>query len=78
MRLAFRQRSDGSYETLVVEDGELGRVLYECGPDDNCGPTRFHKDGKRAYFVSNKDVDLERLLLVDVSSGRIGRNRIRP
>ena len=69
VRLAFRQRPDGSYETLVVEDGVLGRLLYECGPDDTCGPSRFHKDGKRAYFVSNKDVDLARLLLVDVASG---------
>jgi len=69
VRLAFRQRPDGGYETLVVEDGALGRVLYECGPDDECGPRRFHKDGKRVYFVSNKDVDLARLVLVDVASG---------
>ncbi|MCE2424261.1 MAG: alpha/beta fold hydrolase [Pseudomonadales bacterium] len=69
VRLAYRQRPDGDYETLVVEDGELGRVLYDCGPDDTCTPARFHKDGERAYFVSNKDVDLARLLLVDVASG---------
>ena len=71
VRLAGRQRPDGGYETLVVEDGNLGRVLYECSFEENCGPVRFHKDGKRVYMRSNKGVDLSRLLLVDVESGDV-------
>ena len=71
VRLAARQRPDGGYETLVVEDGRLGRVLYECDFEENCGPVRFHKDGKRVYMQSNKGVDLTRLLLVDVESGDV-------
>lgn len=71
VRLAGRQRPDGGYETLVVEDGSLGRVLYECDFEENCGPVRFHKDGKRVYMQSNKGVDLTQLLLVDVQSGDV-------
>ncbi|MYJ74458.1 MAG: hypothetical protein F4089_04855, partial [Gammaproteobacteria bacterium] len=62
MRLASRQRPDGGFETLVVEDGKLGRVLYECDFGEDCGPARFHKDGKRVYMTSNKGVDLSQLL----------------
>ena len=69
VRLAGRQRPDGGTETLVVENGQLGRVLYECDFEENCGPVRFHKDGKRVYMRSNKGVDLSGLLLVDVETG---------
>ena len=69
VRLAARQRPDGGYQTLVVEDGNLGAVLYECDFEENCGPVRFHKDGKRVYMTSNKGVDLSGLLLVDVETG---------
>ncbi len=70
VRLASRQRPDGGYETLDVEDGQLGRVLYECDFEEDCAPVRFHKDGKRVYMRSNKGVDLSRLLLVDVETGQ--------
>ena len=71
VRLAGRQRPDGGQEMLVVEDGHPGRVLYECGFEENCGPVRFHKDGKRVYMRSNKGADLSGLLLVDVESGEV-------
>ena len=69
VRLATRQRQDGGTDILVVEDGALGRVLYECNWEETCAASRFHKDGGRVYVASNKDVDLIRLLLVDVASG---------
>ena len=69
VRLAMRQRQDGTTEILVVEDGALGRVLYECNWEESCAANRFHKDGERVYVVSNKDVDLIQLLLVDVATG---------
>ena len=71
VRLASRQRPDGGYETLVVEEGELGRVLYDCDFGEDCGPARFHKDGKRVSMTSNKGVDLSQLLLVDIESGDV-------
>ena len=73
VRLAGRQRPDGGQETLVVEDGQPGRVLYECGFEENCGAVRFHKDGERVYMRSNKGVDLLGLLLVDIESGDVER-----
>ena len=69
VRLAVRQRPDGGTDIIVVEDGALGRVLYDCGWEETCSANRFHKDGERVYVVSNKGVDLIRLLLVDVGSG---------
>ena len=69
VRLAERQRPDGGTDIHVVEDGALGRVLYDCGWEESCSANRFHKDGKRAYVVSNKGMDLIRLLLVDVATG---------
>ena len=69
VRLAVKQRSDGGTDILVVENGVLGRVLYDCGWEETCAPVRFHKDDKRVYLTSNKGVDLIRLLLVEVATG---------
>ena len=46
VRLAMRQRPDGGTDIIVVEDGALGRVLYECGWEETCAASRFHKDGQ--------------------------------
>ena len=70
VRLATRQRPDGGTDIIVVEDGTLGRVLYQCGWEETCAASRFHKDGKRVYVQSNKGVDLIGLLLVDVATGQ--------
>ena len=69
VRLAVQQRPDGGTDIVVVEDGALDRVLYDCGWEETCAPSRFHKDGKRVYMASNKGVDLIGLKLVDVASG---------
>ncbi len=69
VRLAMRQRPDGGTDIIVVEDGALGRVLYDCDWEETCSANRFHKDGERVYVVSNKGVDLIRLLLIDVATG---------
>ena len=72
VRLAWRQTADGGSETVrVEEDGSLGESLVSCTFEESCMPIRFHKDGKRIYFQSNKgdDIDLTRLMLLDVTSG---------
>lgn len=71
VRLAVRQTPDGGTETLKVKDGKLGDVIYSCGWQEACAPVRFHKDGKRAYLISNKgeDVDLSQLYLMDAETG---------
>ncbi|MEM7053691.1 MAG: S9 family peptidase, partial [Pseudomonadota bacterium] len=73
LRLAVRQTPDGGTETLKVEEGELGDVLFECDWTETCGPLRFHPNGEQAYFQSNKgeDVDLISLYLMNVDSGEL-------
>ncbi|MDA8019032.1 MAG: S9 family peptidase, partial [Thermoanaerobaculia bacterium] len=71
VRLAVRQTPDGGTETVKVQDGKLGDVIYSCNWQETCAPNRFHKDGKHVYFISNKgdDVDLSRLYLMDAETG---------
>lgn len=73
VRLAVRQTPEGGNETLEVKDGRLGDVLYECSWEESCGPLRFHPDGDRVYFQSNKgeDVNLTSLYLMDAESGEL-------
>ncbi len=70
VKLAMRQKEDAGFEILRVDGEELTRI-YECGWQETCGPIRMHKDGKRAYMISNKgaEADLTRLMLIDVKTG---------
>ncbi|HSJ14453.1 MAG TPA: prolyl oligopeptidase family serine peptidase [Longimicrobiales bacterium] len=71
IRLAWRQRPDGGSEMLRVEDGQLGEAIYSCAFEETCQPYRFHRDGQRVYIVSDRgDVDLSRLMLLDVATGQ--------
>jgi dipeptidyl aminopeptidase/acylaminoacyl peptidase len=46
--------------------------VYECGSEETCDPIRFHKDGKRAYLVTDKgEVDKSRLVLLDAATGNV-------
>ena len=70
LRLGARIREDGSHEVLRV-DGDKLTLIYECGSEESCDPIRFHKDGKRAYLVSDKgDADKSRLMLLDAATGK--------
>ncbi len=71
VRLAVRQNDQGGTEILPVADGELGEPLYSCSFEETCVPVRFHKSGSKVYVQSNKgaDVDLIRLMLMDVKTG---------
>lgn len=73
IRLAVRQTEDGGSETLAVQKGELGEVLYECSWRETCAPLRFHADNQRVWFQTNKgeDVDLTGLYLMDAESGEL-------
>jgi len=72
VRLAWRTTADGGSELLVVENGALGKSIYSCNYLESCQPARFHKDGKKVYITSDKgdDVDLSRLMLLDVATGK--------
>jgi len=69
LRLAERVADNGDQELLRVEANSLTKV-YSCDVFDSCGPLRFHKDGKRVYLETNKDMDLTALLLFDPETAK--------
>ncbi len=73
LRLASRQTDGGGTEIQQVEISGQDTTLttiYSCSVDESCGVTRFHKDNERVYLQTNKgaDVDLQRLVLLDVKT----------
>lgn len=71
LRMATRVADNGDTEVLRVDDKGFTKV-YSCSVFEGCGPTRFHKDGKRVYFVTNKgaNIDLLRFELFDPMTGK--------
>jgi dipeptidyl aminopeptidase/acylaminoacyl peptidase len=70
LRLALRTADNGDTEVLRVDPTGLTKV-YSCSVFESCGPTRFHKDGKRVYFETNKgDKDLTELVLFDPATSK--------
>ena len=69
VRLGHRQCPDGGWEILRVE-GNRVEPIYGCGPDEECRPLRFHRDGTRAYVETSRGpADLSRLVLLDPETG---------
>lgn len=70
LRLATRSAENGDTEVLRVDADKFTKV-YSCGVFESCGPVRYHKDGERVYFLTNKgDVDLIRLELFNPTTGK--------
>ncbi|WP_428264095.1 alpha/beta fold hydrolase [Haliangium sp.] len=71
LRLAARQTEGGGQEILRVSGSELVPI-YTTTMEETAAPLRFHPDGRRVYVRSNKgdEVDLTRLMLMDVASGQ--------
>ncbi|HEU4767270.1 MAG TPA: alpha/beta fold hydrolase [Pyrinomonadaceae bacterium] len=71
LRLATRAAENGDTEVLRVDADKFTKV-YNCNVFESCGPIRYHKDGQRVYFVTNKgaDVDLVRLELFNPATGK--------
>ena len=53
--------------------------IYSCNVIETCGPLRFHKDGKRVYFETNKGdaMDLLALVLLDPETGKTETGGVR-
>jgi dipeptidyl aminopeptidase/acylaminoacyl peptidase len=70
LRLATRSAENGDTEVLRIDASGFSKI-YSCNVFETCSPVQFHKDGARAYMVSNKGdgVDLMRLTLLDVATG---------
>jgi dipeptidyl aminopeptidase/acylaminoacyl peptidase len=71
LRMATRAAANGDTEVLRVDDTGFTKV-YSCNVFESCGPVRYHKDGQRVYFETNKgaNVDLARLELFDPATGK--------
>src|SRR5689334_20767465 len=71
LRLATRSAENGDTEVLRVDADKFTKV-YTCTVFEACGPVRYHKDGERVYFQTNKgaDVDLVRLELWNPTTGK--------
>lgn len=71
LRLATRSAENGDTEVLRVDDKGFTKV-YSCNVFESCGPVRFHKDGRRVYFQTNKGsgIDLTQLELFDPVTGK--------
>ena len=69
LRLGHRQLPDGGWEILRVDGERLVRIAA-CGPDEECVPIRFHRDGGRVYLETSRgESDLSRLVLLDPATG---------
>ncbi len=70
LRMASRAAANGDTEVLRVDDNVFTKV-YSCNVFESCDPVRYHKDGKRVYFLTNKgDIDLIRLELFNPATGK--------
>jgi len=71
LRLASRINAAGDTEILRVDDIGFTKV-YSCNVFESCGPVRYHKDGQRVYFITNKGAgaDLTKLELFDPVTGK--------
>ncbi|HEX6045630.1 MAG TPA: alpha/beta fold hydrolase [Pyrinomonadaceae bacterium] len=71
LRLATRSAENGDTEVLRVDADKFTKI-YSCTVFESCGPIRYHKDGERVYFQTNKGagVDLVRLELFNPATGK--------
>src|SRR6201988_1851610 len=71
LRLATRSAENGDTEVLRVDADKFTKV-YSCTVFEACGPIRYHKDGQRVYFQTNKGsgVDLVSIELFNPTTGK--------
>ncbi|HEU4434223.1 MAG TPA: alpha/beta fold hydrolase, partial [Pyrinomonadaceae bacterium] len=71
LRLATRSAENGDTEVLRVDADKFTKV-YSCNVFEACGPVRYHKDGQRVYFQTNKGagMDLVALELFNPTTGK--------
>lgn len=70
LRMASKETDDGGTEFFRIDGKDLVSV-YVTTNEESSGIIRFHKDGKRAYMITNKgdENDLSRLVLMDPETG---------
>ena len=69
LKMASRTAEDGSSEMLMIGDDGFQKC-YSCTVLETCYIPRIHKDGDKAYLVTNKgELDLNQLMLLDPATG---------
>jgi dipeptidyl aminopeptidase/acylaminoacyl peptidase len=73
LRLARRSTTAGDTEILRLDADNKFTQIFSCSVFETCTPVRFHKDNRRVYMTTNRsaDVNLSRLVLLDVETGKI-------
>ncbi|MGH8613002.1 MAG: S9 family peptidase [Gammaproteobacteria bacterium] len=71
LRLAVRSSENGDTDLLRMDPDGFTEV-YSCNVYESCGPVRYHKDGERTYFITNKGSrrDLIHLVLFNPATGK--------
>ena len=71
LKLANRSAENGDTEVLRVDEKGFTKV-YSCNVFESCGAVRYHKDGQRVYFTTNKGagLDLTQLVLFNPMTGK--------
>lgn len=70
LRLAAMVAGNGDQETYRIAGDKLEKVA-SCNVFESCNALRFHKDGKRVYYLSNAGAtDLANLYLLDPETGK--------
>jgi dipeptidyl aminopeptidase/acylaminoacyl peptidase len=71
VRAALKSTPDGGTDLLLrAEPDAPWKTVRHWGPEESGAPLMFSKDGKSLYLEGNHDANAERLLKLDVASGK--------
>jgi dipeptidyl aminopeptidase/acylaminoacyl peptidase len=71
IRAAVAATPDGGFDLMVRDaEGQPWQVIRHWGPDDQGSAVDFSADGKALYVLGNHDANTQRLLAVDLATGK--------
>jgi dipeptidyl aminopeptidase/acylaminoacyl peptidase len=71
IRAATAATADGGYDLMIRESPDNPwKTIRHWGPEDQGSAIGFSEDGKTLYLIANHDANTERLLALDLASGR--------
>ena len=72
VRAALAATPDGGHEIWVRNSmSDPWKTILTIGPDDQGGPVDFSEDGNTLYYVSSVDANAERLLAMNLGTGKV-------
>jgi dipeptidyl aminopeptidase/acylaminoacyl peptidase len=71
VRAALAATPDGGHEIWIKDTPQAAwRIVLVLGPDEQGGPLDFSEDGQTLYLVSSLHANAERLLAMEVATGK--------